>query len=131
MFTSTHKSLAVITLLGLSTVFLGFSWSMIDLAAGGSGPTIAAPDSADHGQEILVEASSDNPGLRVVVTDANGNEIYDSDEDPGANEQPAADGGGTLTSSVHIPEDAEGPLTITAQDDSGAVTTKTGTLSPS
>ena len=129
MFTSTHKSLAVITLLGLSTVFLGFGWAMTDLAAGGGGPTITAPDSTRSGDTLPIEATSDNPGLRVVVTDANGNEIYDSDEDPGANEQPAADGGGTLTSSVHIPEDAEGPLTITAQDDSGAVTTKTVTLS--
>ena len=115
MFTNAHKSLAVITLLGLSTIFLGFGWAMTDLAAGGGGPTITAPDSTRSGDTLPTEATPD--------------EIYDSDEDPGANEQPAADGGGTLTSSVHIPEDAEGPLTITAQDDSGAVTTKTVTLS--
>ena len=131
MFTNAHKSLAVLTVLGLSTIFLGFGWSMHDIGqlAAGDGPKITSPDSVARGGELPINVSSDHTGLRIVVTDATGKEIYNSDDDPGAHEDPNPEGdGSSLTTKITVPTDAEGPLTITAQDDSGSVSTKTVTL---
>jgi hypothetical protein len=108
--------------LGLCLVALGFTYAM----SGPSYPTLCAPDAVHSGDSLVMEATSDVGGLRIVITDANGLVLYDSDEDPGAQEQTSPDGSGmtTLTAGFTVPADAAGPLTVTASDGCGGTTTK-------
>lgn len=115
-------------LVGFCLIALGFAWA----ASGSSHPTLVAPDSAKTGDEIVVDATSDSGGLRIVVTDATGAVIYDSDEDASAEEteETSPDGVQCKNSTVifTVPSTAVGPLNVVATDASGGMTSKSITL---
>ena len=108
--------------LGLCLVALGFTCAM----SGPSYPTLVVPASVNVGDSLVMQATSDSQGLRIVVTDATGVVLYDSDEDAGAQEQASPDGSGmcSLSSTFAVPGNVTGPLTVTATDNSGATTSQ-------
>lgn len=113
---------------GLALTALGFTCAALFTEY----PIVSAPDSASSGTNITVGATSDASGLRIVIEDATGKVIYDSDDPGGPSEEEFTDGEGNplfkLDAIVHIPEDAVGPLTVTATDGLGRSASKDITL---
>ena len=112
--------------LGLCLVALGFTCAM----SGPSYPTLVVPATVNVGDSLVMQASSDAGGLRIVVTDENGAVLYDSDEDPAAQEQTSPDGSGmtSLPASFVVPAGACGSLTVTATDGVGGTTSQSVTV---
>jgi hypothetical protein len=113
---------SIIALLVLSLTALGFAY----FTPGGGHPTISAPASASVGESVSVSASSDKGGVRYVVTDEKGRVIHEQDttEDPDGEGEDGSHADGTFT----IPDNAKGPLTVTATDNAGQTSTQTITL---
>jgi len=124
MSVKTKKLFTTALCVGLALTALGFTCAALFTGY----PTISAPDSASAGTDIAVGATSDCGGLRIVIKDVYGTVLFDSDEPGGPTEEETTDEEGNplfkLDALFHIPENASGPLTVTATDSLGRTTSK-------